>query len=105
MATGQVDTGQPADDAGPSKLPLPISSPWHKATWGDWEFLPLVDFGLTIMRMTPSKKLNKTYMPAAELVGLKLADKQSSSTSQLIEYCSAASYLIRYIAINAMIVP
>uniref|UniRef100_A0A914RH25 Uncharacterized protein n=1 Tax=Parascaris equorum TaxID=6256 RepID=A0A914RH25_PAREQ len=47
---------------------LRSSSPWHKATWGDWEFLPLIDFGVTLLRRLPSKKLNTTYMSSDELV-------------------------------------
>ncbi|KHN85785.1 hypothetical protein Tcan_15534 [Toxocara canis] len=68
MATGQVDVSNREGRDSKPEDGLPISSPWHKATWGNWEFLPLIDFGLTVIKKTPSKKLNTTYMLPEELV-------------------------------------
>uniref|UniRef100_A0A915C1W2 Serpin domain-containing protein n=2 Tax=Parascaris univalens TaxID=6257 RepID=A0A915C1W2_PARUN len=59
---------------------LRSSSPWHKATWGDWEFLPLIDFGVTLLRRLPSKKLNTTYMSSDELEKCRHTSERSNAS-------------------------
>ncbi|VDM40408.1 unnamed protein product [Toxocara canis] len=78
MATGQVDVSNREGRDSKPEDGLPISSPWHKATWGNWEFLPLIDFGLTVIKKTPSKKLNTTYMLPEELEKYRHTYEQSN---------------------------
>ncbi|VDM97513.1 unnamed protein product [Thelazia callipaeda] len=55
-----------------------LSNPRNSSVWGDWEYLPLLDFGIKLLNDIPSKRLNLAYLPTKELENLRVTYEESN---------------------------
>lgn len=53
-------------------------SEYHKASWGDWDSLPLIDFGIKLLNTIPSKRLNLAHLPTKELGKFRTTTEESN---------------------------